>query len=76
MCLHYRFVRSPFLTIRAATVYWVESLAAPLPFVFQASSRVEIICFLSSMVIWASVSSPVFYGKRPHELVNRLKAKR
>lgn len=51
-------VRTPFFTMRAATEYWVESLAAPLPFDFQASSRMEIICFLSSMVIWVSVSSP------------------
>lgn len=53
-------VRTPFFTMRAATEYWVESLAAPLPFDFQASSRMEIICFLSSMVIWVSVSSPAF----------------
>lgn len=53
-------VCTPFFTMRAATEYWVESFAAPLPFDFQASSRMEIICFLSSMVIWVSVSSPAF----------------
>lgn len=44
----------PFFTILPATVNCVESLAAPLPFVFQASSLTEMRCFLSSIVIWLS----------------------
>lgn len=62
----------PFFTIRAATVYWAESLDAPFPFVFQASSWTEIICFLSSMVIWASTSSPGFCTHHENTYFNPL----
>lgn len=45
----------PFFTMRAATVNWVESLAALWPLIFQASSWDTISCFLSWMDMWASI---------------------
>ena len=60
----------PFFTMRAATVNWVESLAAPWPLVFQASSWATISCFLSWMDMWASIlwhstsASSILWEKR------------